>query len=278
MPLTTLPTIIDEACQAKQSDGMRYHLGMSVVGRECAREIWYMYRWVLPSQYTGRQLRLFERGKNEEDVFKQLFEQAGIELWTHNKVGAQYQVKDLGGHFSGSLDGVCRNVPELGRNVCVTEFKTHCDKSFKQLVKHRVEKSHFTHYIQGMLYAYYKQLAYTLYCAVNKNDDTLHMEYYTVKEGLVSKYIDRAKYIIESSTPPPRITATETFYKCKMCSYYSVCWSKGAHVNKNCRTCEHSTPSIDRGCWVCAKQQRHIQECPKLGCEHFSQLPCLECV
>ena len=47
----------------------RTHLGASVIGRECGREVWLMFRWALDRSWGGRMLRLFARGKREENIF-----------------------------------------------------------------------------------------------------------------------------------------------------------------------------------------------------------------
>ena len=58
-------------------DGHRNHLGASMIGDECARKLWYNFRWVLTQSFIdtkgvdqkGRMMRLFNRGHKEEFRF-----------------------------------------------------------------------------------------------------------------------------------------------------------------------------------------------------------------
>ena len=45
------------------------HLGASILGRDCPREIWYSFRWVHREKHEPRMLRLFIRGHLEEPRF-----------------------------------------------------------------------------------------------------------------------------------------------------------------------------------------------------------------
>lgn len=60
--------------------GPRHHLGASIIGRECWREIWYSWRWASPVQFEGRMLRLFDRGHEEEHRFADWLRLIGCEV------------------------------------------------------------------------------------------------------------------------------------------------------------------------------------------------------
>ena len=64
LPTPPTPTLdaIYNAYEASQGDGFRDHLGASLIGKACARALWYDFRWVTPSWHSGRLLRLFETG------------------------------------------------------------------------------------------------------------------------------------------------------------------------------------------------------------------------
>ena len=72
---------IDEFCKTSYDDGFRSHLGASMIGRECSRELWYSFRWVKPSSFNGRMLRLFNRGHREEERFIEWLEGIGAKVW-----------------------------------------------------------------------------------------------------------------------------------------------------------------------------------------------------
>ena len=82
-PLRALGMVraVDQAGQKLQSDGRRKHLGGSLVGRPCLRELWYNFRWAAGDiQHSGRLLRLFDRGHLEEFRFVQYLKNAGMEV------------------------------------------------------------------------------------------------------------------------------------------------------------------------------------------------------
>ena len=41
-----------------EEDAFRSHLGASLIGRECARELWYSFRWTTKPSFEGRMIRL----------------------------------------------------------------------------------------------------------------------------------------------------------------------------------------------------------------------------
>lgn len=77
-----LVKIIDKDVQDREERKKgRTHLGASVLGRECVREIWYGWRWARPEErHGGRMLRLFHRGQREEAQFVHLLRNLGLEV------------------------------------------------------------------------------------------------------------------------------------------------------------------------------------------------------
>lgn len=70
---------INEYCvKVYGSEERRSHLGASQIGKECARELWYNFRWVKTIKFDGRMHRLFNRGHKEEDRFCEWLRGAGI--------------------------------------------------------------------------------------------------------------------------------------------------------------------------------------------------------
>lgn len=72
---------IDQYCVDTYDGGHRWHLGGSLIGDECKRKLWYIFRWVLHEKTTGRQQRLFNRGHREEDRFIEWLEGIGVQVW-----------------------------------------------------------------------------------------------------------------------------------------------------------------------------------------------------
>ncbi len=54
-PPTPTLTAIYSAYEARQGDGFREHLGASLIGKPCSRALWFDFRWVTASRFSGRQ-------------------------------------------------------------------------------------------------------------------------------------------------------------------------------------------------------------------------------
>lgn len=66
----------------RPNDGTRRHLGASLIGRECLRELAYGFHWAKRVKFSGRMLRLFERGHDEEPRLVRLMELLGATVNT----------------------------------------------------------------------------------------------------------------------------------------------------------------------------------------------------
>lgn len=255
MPL--LPHLVEsvDAAVKRQEDaaedGMRTHLGASIIGRKCPREVWFMFRWAGREELPGRMYRLLNRGQREEDTFADLLRHIGATVWLHDPAtGNQFRVSEFGGHMGGSLDGIARNVPGIdGDAVC--EFKTHNDKSFTDLTKKGVQASKPQHFAQAQVYMHKTGIRWALYCAVNKNDDTLHLETFPYEETRGKHLIYRAESIIFGTGLPARISSDPSWFECRFCAFKAVCFGQAAPA-RNCRTCRHLVAQRD-GTWLCQK-------------------------
>lgn len=81
---------IDDYCQTAYNDGHRSHLGASQIGEECKRKLWYVFRWCFQEQFSGRMLRLFNRGHREEERFIEWLEGIGAKVWAENYEGLSF--------------------------------------------------------------------------------------------------------------------------------------------------------------------------------------------
>lgn len=75
-------TNIDAFCVDHFSDEPRTHLGASLIGHECSRYLWYVFRWCVNEEFSGRMYRLFERGHLEEMRFVKWLEGIGCRVET----------------------------------------------------------------------------------------------------------------------------------------------------------------------------------------------------
>lgn len=271
IPNKTLQSI-DRAIEAAQDTSFRLHLGASIIGRSCSRQLWYTFRWFKEERFPARVLRLFERGHDEEPRFEKLLRSIGVTLYTHDADGKQFRVTAVSGHFGGDSDGFGVGLLEIPKEPFVIEFKTHGYKSFRELKKKGVKKAKWEHYVQTQCYGYLKGVRVMLYCAVNKNDDDLHFELLRIKKEVAEKYITRAEYIIESEEAPPRIATTASWYECKMCLYKDICFGTEKPA-VNCRTCKFSKPRRFKAHWSCHKTERLMAERKDFtACEKYKSL------
>ena len=271
-PPTPTLTAIYTAYEARQGDGFREHLGASLIGKPCARALWFDFRWVTASRFPGRILRLFETGQREEDrLVANLRATGATVLEVDPDTGRQFRVEAHGGHFGGSLDGVALGLLEAPKTWHVVEFKTHSLKSFADLVAKGVVASKPQHAAQMQIYMHLTGLTRAMYVAVCKDTDALHIERIEVDPDGATRLLDKAKRIIEAQHPPARISDNPTWFECRMCSHHAACHTGEAAV-VNCRTCLHST-AVDGG-WHCARHDRMVdaQE-QRRGCARHLFIP-----
>ena len=73
---------IDHYCETAYNDGHRWHLGASLIGHECERYLWYVFRWCFSPKFNGRMQRLFNRGHREEERYIEWLKGIGFQVWT----------------------------------------------------------------------------------------------------------------------------------------------------------------------------------------------------
>lgn len=265
--------VVDANIELRQGHGFRRHLGASVIGRPCPRQLWYIFRWAKKVRHKARVLRLFGRGNREEPQFVSWLRKSGVHvLDTNPETGEQFRVEDHNGHFGGSLDAKLFDTPDFPGIWVLGEFKTHNDKSFKEVKKKGVQKAKEEHWIQMQIYMHYEEMPAALYFAVNKNDDDLYVPTVEYDASVADRYIDRAYKIIYAETPPERISESPGWYICKWCDYSDICHHSKAKA-MNCRTCVHSAP-IENAQWLCRKYDYVLAEDEqRRGCLDHTSIP-----
>jgi hypothetical protein len=256
----------------EDEDGMRTHLGGSILGEKCMRAVWFSFRWAARETLEGRMLRLFARGHREEATVIDLLRRIGATVWAHGEDGAQFRISDFGGHLGGELDSVACGLPELPSKLAVLlEIKTHNDKRFKQLQKEGLIKGYPKHYKQAQVYMHKANIKHCLYCAVNKNDDELWFYFFDYDPNIGNQLMMRAETIIFGSGLPPRISETPSWFECTFCIHKQVCFKFEA-PKVNCRTCRFSKPERN-GTWSCANNRIEVDVQPKIGCPLYQVIP-----
>jgi len=264
---------IEAAVSKSAEDGLRPHLGASLIGRSCERQLWYTFRWAKKPQHEARLLRLFARGQREEESLTALLRNAGIKVYQVDpNTGNQFRFGS--GHFSGSMDGAAVGLPEAPKAWHVLEYKTHGKKSFDTLAVQGVKKAKPEHWAQMQCYMAWTGMERALYVSVCKDDDRLHLERVDFDKEAADKLFERAERIINAAEPPQRI-GDASWYECKWCDYRGICHGTDA-PEPNCRTCAHATPE-KAGYWSCARNGNN--EIPvqyqKQGCDGHRFIPSL---
>jgi hypothetical protein len=249
----------DEALAAAQERRKRPYLGMSAIGDQCARKLWYGFRWAAESNFDAATLKRFADGHATEAVAIARLKAVGeLELHDVNEAGEQFGFSDVGGHFRGHMDGVVLGLLQAPKTWHVLEIKA--TEKLRDLEKAKAEfgeklalkKWNPTYYAQAVLYMAYAGLDrhYLVACSPGGRKWTsVRTEADPAEaESLMAK----AARIVLADQPPERIASSD-FYICRWCDFHAVCHD-GKPADRNCRTCLSSTAEPD-GRWSCARYE-----------------------
>lgn len=274
---TTLARIYDAIKAAAESEEeIRSHLGASLIGRRCNRQLWLTFRWAEKKIFDGRMHRLFGTGHREEARIVEDLRRAGMEVHDTDGSGEQFRVSGIGGHFGGSMDGAVRGIPEAPKTWHVLECKTSNEKSFLKMKADGVKAAKPEHYAQMQTYMGYTGMDRAFYVMVNKNTDELYTERVEFDPDAFDKFVAKAQNVIAAAEPPPPISRDPSWYECKMCDFRTLC--HGDDVPQvNCRTCAHSTPELDGDArWSCDRHAKDLSVDQQVaGCGSHRYIPAL---
>lgn len=267
---TKLHQLANEYSVEKYPAEHRHHLGISIIGDECWRKLWYGFRWIKLQQAEPRMRRLWNRGHREEKQFEDFLSWAGFTVRTINpETDKQYKVSLVDGHYGGSTDGIglIRWLEDL---PVICEFKTHNNKSFAELKEKKVKLAKPQHYKQCCGYGKDFKIRYALYCAVNKDTDEWYFEFIELDWNIAVELEKKASDIIYAPTPPQKINENPSYWKCKYCEFNGPCHS-GEKAEKNCRSCVNASPGKE-GNWNCNKYGQIPKEFLIKGCGEWQSI------
>jgi len=278
----SLQNSIDKYYESKE-ETPRLYLGGSEIGHWCPRHLWYSWRHALTERHSGRKLRLFQRGYDEE---------MRVIVWLFN-VG--YNITCCGDdqlelerhHIKGHPDGVINEEMILEIKTCdLASFRKYISKNPKYephfihnevsadvLQSSRLLQRAPQHWIQCQIYMGMSGYHKCLYVRVCKDNDFIASEVVEFDESVFNALMVYADALSKmSKAPPPPVAHPEKFYKCKMCQCQAICTKKEPAPNVHCRTCSHA--SFDKD-WRCALHpKRPIPESFQLtGCESHTLMP-----
>lgn len=273
---TTVGAII-KGYEDRADDGLRPHLGASLLGNECARALWYTFRWATRRRFDGRMLRLFLTGTLEERRFiHELRQIEGVELHDRDPgTGEQFRFSAVGGHVGGSMDACAVGLPEAPKSWHVVEFKTHKDKSFADLCKKGVAAAKPLHHAQMQCYMGWSGMERALYLACNKNTDDLYGERVRFDQAAFLELMAKAERVVAATEPMEKLNQDPAWYQCRLCDHHPVCHG-GDMPAVSCRTCAHATPCMTRpsGVWRCEWHDKVLQaDEQKRACQEHLFIP-----
>lgn len=260
IPETTDKTLAaaDAALVEAQTKRFRPYLGMSAIGAECARQLWYGFRWVKQPTFDAATLKRFADGHaSEAVVVARLKAVAALELHDVGEDGEQFGFIDLGGHFKGHMDGVVLGLLQAPKTWHVLEVKATSEKKLAELrkakadvgEKHALRKWNPIYYAQAVLYMHYAGLdRHYLVCASAGARDWISVRT-DADPAEAERLMKKAEMVAFAAEPPPRIGGV-THLACRWCDFAEICHHQ-AEAQRNCRTCLSVTPERD-GCWSCA--------------------------
>jgi hypothetical protein len=264
---------IDTYCQT-YDDGHRWHLGASLIGNECSRYLWYIFRWCQHEKFSGRMCRLFDRGHREEARFIEWLRGIGCEVWDVQEDGkTQFRITDCNGHFGGSLDGICKFPKRYQIDEPVLlEFKTHnTGRGWAELNSMGMAVNKPKHYAQTSTYGPKYKLRYVLYMSINKNDDDIYLEVVKLDANLGEQMIAKAERIICSHEAPARLSDNPAYQTCSWCPLKEMCHFHKA-PEKNCRSCINAYP-VENAEWNCTQHNAIIpRDFVPTGCDFYKAI------
>jgi CRISPR/Cas system-associated exonuclease Cas4 (RecB family) len=246
-------------------------IGASFVGEECIRQIWFDWRGFGREKFSGRMLRLFDTGHQQETRIVADLRLAGFSVWDKNEAtGNQFEYSHETEHFVTKIDGIIKNVPESDK-AHILEIKTHNKNSFTTLVKKGVQEAKPSHYAQMQVSMMLSGLTRALYVSLCKDDEQYYVERVREDKPYQQKLNKKINSLVEARLRPAGISDDASSFGCKFCAYKPVC-TKEVEPLRHCRTCAMCTP-VAEGKWLCELNKDTLSiDRQRLGCEHYEGL------
>lgn len=226
-----LKKALSESTDITSIKARKKHLGCSAIGGLCERKIWLDYHDINKEKLNARLFRLFNRGHMEEPRVIASLRTAGLTVYTTNpKTGKQFEFLWYDGLFSGSCDGLIdyrKSFLEkyIDFKYSVLEIKTMNDSSFKATVKKGVMTAHPGYYDQMQMYIEGAVVNHALFIAVNKNDDSLYLEFVDRDQEQILYLIDKAARILNAERKEDLIVLNNPGinFGCAWCAHKGAC-------------------------------------------------------
>lgn len=285
IPLATDPTLdaIDSAIESRENAiPQRSYLGMSQLGDECKRKLWYSLRHAKAKDKKAKLIKAAEDGyAGEELMASRLRMVDGIVLETVDpNTGEQFEYSWFCGHVLGHTDGKIIGILQAPETWHIWENKQSKQKKYDAFLKAKEKHGdkeallnwNETYYAQAQLMMHFSGFSrhyLTVSLPGGRETSSCRTNY---NEKYALELLKKAERIIFSDDAPERISSNPDFYLCKyFCEYADICHEK-AVPQLGCRTCLHSTPERN-GSWSCAKMKETITDGIPCNGKHHLYLP-----
>lgn len=229
-----LQSVVDAALTAERdATPARDYLGASGLGVPCERQLQYQYAKAPVDHgrdFSGRLLRIFERGHQTEEMVIRWLRLAGFDVRTVGRDGKQFGFSAAGGRLRGHCDGVIIGGPQGYAYSALWENKCLGSKSWTTLVKKGLTVDKPVYAAQVALYQVYFDLHENpaIFTAVNADTMEIYTELVPFDAPLAQRMSDRAVKVISATDAGeqlPRAFMEATHFQCRMCAYQDRCWS-----------------------------------------------------
>jgi hypothetical protein len=139
---------IDKALEEKKAkENPRHYMGMSQIGEECWRKLYYGFRNAEYKAWGASSIKATEDGFAQEIVMAERLRMLPyIELHTlDEKTGNQIAFSLLLDHFRGHCDGIIKGIIESPQTWHIWEHKSVNADKFAKLLKLRAPECRHTH-------------------------------------------------------------------------------------------------------------------------------------
>lgn len=213
--------LVDEAL-LKDVKESRTYMGVSGIGVECDRQLWYSY-FQPKAVDQAKVLRIFGMGHALEPIIICWLKRSGLKIFTEKANGEQYGFED--GVIAGHIDGVVVGIPFAKDIPHLLEIKTANNFRFKAFVKDGF-CSDEKYKAQINVYMLKMKLPRCLAVVLNKDSQEMYYEIIELDEFYAISVLNRAKEIARMEEMPARKYPNKSFFKCQYCTWKPECWSQ----------------------------------------------------
>jgi len=278
---------VDKALELQQQlEKPRNYMGMSMIGHECWRKVFYDFRNVTKRKISASGIRAISDGFKQEDIMVERLRMLPfIELITTDTDDPtkQIAVEGLLSHFRGHLDGVIKGLKEAPATYHVWENKSVNQKKFDLLNKLKVEKGEKNALKEWDIIYYSQAQCYCHYTELDRHYMTVETpggrDYTSIRTDYNRKYaemiIDKAQQLIFNNFDlPARISDKREFFQCGWCEFKGICHD-GDFPDVHCKSCRYREP-VDGGKSLCLATDTIIEDTLlNVGCPSHIYNPAL---